>query len=419
MKFKFLCVLCLFVFIAGNNAIQAEKDSNKLVIKNGYIVPVNADPIEEGIILIENGIIKDLGKNIPIPEEAEVIDASKNWVLPGFIESHSSLGTTGQYGGGDTDETYNPDTAQMKIIDAINPFDKNFLYARTAGITTIMAAPGRKNVIGGQTAVLRLMGKTVNQMTLLSPAGLKISLGEGPKSTYGSKGRLPSTRMGSAYVIRKAMIEAKEYSQKWNEYKEKSKKNQDIPPPKRDLRLEVLSLALDGELTVFIESYRVDDIMTALRLIDEFKLKAVLVGCAEGYKVAEEIAIRKIPVVISPFGIGPRRMETKEIKISNAAVLSQKGVKIVLKSDESLGMGNIRELPLIAALAVKGGLDRKTALRAITLTAAEVLGVEDKIGSLEKGKEGNIVISDGDPFHYKTRIQRVLIQGKTVYQKSY
>ncbi|MBN2246327.1 MAG: amidohydrolase family protein, partial [Candidatus Aminicenantes bacterium] len=178
------------------------------------------------------------------------------------------------------------------------------------------------------------------------------------------------------------------------------------------------SQVLAGELTAFIESYRVDDIMTAIRLIDEFKLKAVLIGCAEGYKVAGEIAQRKIPVIISPFGIGPRRMETKEISISNAAVLAQKGVKIVLKSEGSLGMGNIRELPLIAALAVKGGLDRETALRAITLTAAEVLGVDDRIGSLEKGKEGNIVISDGDPLHYKTRIKRVLIQGKTVYQSS-
>jgi imidazolonepropionase-like amidohydrolase len=418
MKIKFLFLICLFILIVGNFGIHADDASKKLVIKNGYIVPISSAPIEEGIILIENGIITDIGKNIPIPEKAEVIDASNNWILPGFIESHTTLGTTDQYGAGNMDETYDPDTAQMKIIDAINPFDKNIRYARSAGITTVMAAPGRKNVIGGQTAVLRLSGKTVEQMVLLSPAGVKMSLGEGPKTTYGSKGRLPSTRMGSAYVIRKALIEAKEYSQKWDDYREKYKKDQDTAPPTRDLRLEILSQVLTGELTVFIESYRVDDIMTSIRLIDEFKLKAVLVGCAEGYKVAEEIGKRKIPVIISPFGIGPRRMETKEINISNAAVLAQKGVKIVLKSEESLGMGNIRELPLIAALAVKGGLDRETALRAITLTAAEFLGVDDRIGSLEKGKEGNIVISDGDPLNYKTQIKRVLIQGKTVYQGS-
>ena len=253
--------------------------------------------------MIENGIIKEIGKNIPIPQDAEVIDASGNWVMPGFIDSDTSLGTSDRYGAGDTDETSDPDTAQMKIIDAINPFDKSFLYTRSAGITAIMAAPGRKNVIGGQTAVLRLMGKTLDQMTILEPAGLKISLGEGPKTTYGAKGKLPSTRMGSAYVIRKAMIEAKEYSRKWNEYKEIPKKEEGSTPPTRDLRLEVLSKVLAQELPVFIECYRVDDIMTAMRLIDEFHLKAVLVGCTEGFKVAEEIAKRKIPVIISQFGI--------------------------------------------------------------------------------------------------------------------
>jgi len=389
-----------------------------VVIKNGYVLPISSTPVEDGIILIENGIIKEIGKNIPIPQDAEVIDASGDWVMPGFIDSHTSLGTLDRYGGGDFDETSDPDTAQMKIIDAINPFDKNFLYARSAGITAIMAAPGRKNVIGGQTAVLRLMGKTVDQITLLEPSGLKISLGEGPKTTYGAKGRLPSTRMGSAYLIRKAMFEAKEYSRKWNEFKEKLEKKEETTPPTRDLRLEVLSKVLAQQLPAFIECYRVDDIMTALRLIDEFQLKAVLVGCTEGFKVAEEIAERNIPVIISQYGIGPRRMETKETKISNAAILVQKGVKVVLKAEESLGIGNIRELPLIAALAVKGGLDRETALKAITLSAAEVLGVDDHIGSLEKGKEANIVITDGDPFFYNTRIKRVLIQGKSVYQIS-
>lgn len=416
MKFKGRFLLCLILITAVNLNIKAEQILKKVVIKNGYILPISSAPIEEGIILIENGIIKEIGKNIPIPQEAEVIDASGDWVMPGFIDSHTSLGTSERYGGGDTDETSDPDTAQMKIIDAINPFDKNFLYARSAGITAIMAAPGRKNVIGGQTAVLRLMGKTVDQMTILEPAGLKISLGEGPKTTYGAKGKFPSTRMGSAYVIRKAMIEAKEYSRKWNEYKEKLEKEEVAMPPTRDLRLEVLSKVLAQELPVFIECYRVDDIITAIRLIDEFHLKAVLVGCTEGFKVAEEIAKRKIQVIISQFGIGPRRMETKETKISNAAILVQKGVKVVLKTEESLGVGNIRELPLIAALAVKGGLDRETALRAITLSAAEVLGVDDHIGSLEKGKEGNIVISDGDPFLYTSRIKRVLIQGKTVFE---
>jgi imidazolonepropionase-like amidohydrolase len=178
-----------------------------------------------------------------------------------------------------------------------------------------------------------------------------------------------------------------------------------------------LAELLKGKLTAFIECYRADDIMTALRIIDEFELKAVLIGCTEGFKVVEEIAERKIPVICSPFGVGPRRMETKDIKIENSALLARAGVKVVIKSDESFGLGNLRELPLHAALGVKGGLDRKTALSAITLNAAEVLGVSDRIGSLEAGKDADLVIFNGDPLHYRTRVDFVIIDGQVVFKR--
>jgi imidazolonepropionase-like amidohydrolase len=287
-----------------------------------------------------------------------------------------------------------------------------------AGITTGMLTPGRQNVIGGQTAVVKFRGKTVSQMILVDPAGVKFSLGEGPKSSYGSKGRLPSTRMGSAYVIRNALLEAEDYLRELDNYKKKKEKDKDVKAPKKNLKLEPLAKVKKGELTAFFECYRADDILTALRILDEFDLKGVLVGCTEGYKVAEEIAKRKVPVIVSPFGVGPRRRETQEVTIRNAAILSSAGIKVVIKGEEAFGVGTIRELPLLAAFAVKGGLNRNLALRAITLSAAEVLGVSDRIGSIEPGKDADLVVFSGDPLQYQTIVERVFIDGKSVYEKT-
>jgi imidazolonepropionase-like amidohydrolase len=272
------------------------------------------------------------------------------------------------------------------------------------------------NVIGGQTAVVKPQGKTVTDMMIKSPAGVKISLGEGPRHTYGEKGRLPSTRMGSAYVLRKSLLDARHYLKERDAFRKKGGKDLD-KQPKMNLQLEPLAKLLSHELPAFIECYRADDIMTALRIIDEFQIKAVLVGCTDGHKIPDEIARRNIPVIVSPFGVGPRRMETKEVTFSNAAILHEAGVKIVIKADESLGIGSIRELPLLAALAVKGGLDRDAALRAVTLSAAEVLGVDNQTGSLDPGKDADLVLLDGDPLDYRTRVIDVYIGGRSVMDK--
>ncbi len=388
-----------------------------LVIKAGKIHTISHGIIENGLILIQDGKIKSIGTDIEVPSGAELIDAGDAWLMPGFIEAHTSMGSGSRYGGSNSDETSDPNTAQLSIIDAVNPFDKNFKYVREAGITTLMLSQGRMNVIGGQTAVVKPKGKTVTSMIVKSPAGVKISLGEGPKTTYGGKGRLPSTRMGSAYVLRNALLDAGYYLNKWEKYREEKNNKDEAKKPKLDLQMDPLAKLLKQELTAFIECYRADDIMTALRIIDEFSLKAVLVGCTEGYKIPHEIARRQIPVIVSPFGVGPRRMETKDLKHSNAAILHEAGVKVVIKADESLGIGSIRELPLLAALAVKGGLDRETALRAITLTAAEVLGTEGKTGSLDPGKDADMVLLDGDPLDYRTRVINVFIDGISFMKK--
>ncbi|MFH1944923.1 MAG: amidohydrolase family protein, partial [Acidobacteriota bacterium] len=385
---------------------KLDGDSRIIVIKAAHVLPMNGPEIQNGMVIVRDGKILAVGRDLNVPDGAEIIDGGGGWLLPGMIEAHTTFAMSGGYDRPDTDEATNPNTAHLNILDGFNPFSKSVKYTARAGVTASMITPGSRNVIGGQTAVIKHRGRTVEEMTIKSPAGVKFSLGEGPKETYGSKGQLPSTRMGSAYVVRKALLDAQHFlAQKiTSEAKAAAAKSSSAAfPAKRDLNLEILSAVLEGKMTVFIECYRADDIMTALRLVDEFGLKAVLVGATEGYKLDDEIAMREVPVIVSPIGVGPRRMETQEASYTNAASLDRAGVKVIVKADEALGVGQVRELPLLAAFAVKGGMERDKALRAITLTAAEVLGVAERIGSLEVGKDADLVLFDGDPLHYRTR----------------
>jgi imidazolonepropionase-like amidohydrolase len=406
--------------VMGNAAAAAM--AKTIVIRGGRVVPVSGPPIGDGAILVEGGRIKAVGKSneVAVPEGAEVFDAAGGWILPGLVESLASIGLGDPYGPSESDEVSSPVTAGLRILDGLNPFDKRFGRAARAGITALMIAPGRANVIGAKTVVVKPRGATAGEMVLLEPAGVKLTLGEGPKDTFGAKGRLPGTRMGSAYVVRKALLEASDYIRKRAAHAAavaaaKGKKGAEPPAPlPRNLDLEPLAELLEGKLTAFVECHRADDIQTALRLVDEFGFKAVLVGATEAYKSAGEIAKRGIPVVVGAMGVGSKRIETKDVELSNAARLVEAGVKTAVAAEDALGLGAQEELALAAAMAVKGGLDRDTALRAVTLTAAEILGVAARVGSLVPGKDADIVVFDGDPFYYRTRVVRVFIDGREV-----
>jgi imidazolonepropionase-like amidohydrolase len=420
---KHLSAGILFAALMAAAVPTAARAAEKpLVIRGGRIVPVAGPEIENGVVLIESGKIKAVGKagEIEVPAGAEIVDAAGGWVLPGLVESLASIGLGEPYGAPEGDESSDPVTAGLRILDALNPFDKRFEQAARAGITTLMIAPGRANVIGARTVVVKPRGATAEEMVLLEPAGIKLTLGEGPKEAFGAKGRLPGTRMGSAYVVRKALIDASEYARKRQAYEAavaeaKGKKGRAVPAaPPRNLDLEPLAELLEGKLTAFVECHRADDIQTALRLVDEFRFRAVLVGATEAFKSAGEIARRGIPVVVGSMGVGSKRVETKDVNLANAAKLVEAGVKTAIAAEDSLGLGSQEELALAAALAVKGGLDRAAALRAVTLTAAEILGVGARVGSLEPGKDADIVVFDGDPFHYRSRVVRVFIDGRAV-----
>lgn len=406
---------------SGNLSRDRSSQAGKpgvVVIKAGRILTMAGPPIEQGLIIVEGEKIKAVGKDLPIPEGAEIIDEPSAWVLPGLIDANSTLGLSDERGQSENEELSEPNVAQLEVLDGLNPFDRRIKQARSSGITAALVCPGRRSVIGGQAAVIRLKGQTVEEMKLLSPAGVKFSIGEGPKQAFGSKGRLPSTRMGNIYVIRQALLEAREYAGRWADYNKnlaaakRGKKNAaDIKPPSRDLRLEPLARVVTGELPALIECYRMDDISGAIRLVDEFKLKAVFIGCAEGYLLAEEISRRAIPVIVGPFGVGPKRTETEDVEISNAARLYKAGVKIALESEAEYGLAALEELPLIAALAERGGLPEEEALKAITINAAEIIGVSQRIGSLEAGKDADLVIFSGHPLDYRTVVKKVMIAG--------
>lgn len=381
-------------------------------VRGGRVVPVSGPAVDNGVVLIADGRITAVGTGVPVPADATVIDATGSWVLPGLIDAHTSIGLTEERRDGPPDELSDANTPQLLVLDGFNPFDRRVRRLVMAGITTALVTPGRANVIGGQPAVVRLAAASPDETSLLSPAGLKLSLGEGPKSAFGSKSRLPGTRMGAAFVVRKALLDAAEYARKWKEHASGEGKG---APPAKDLALEPLARLLDGRLTAYIETYRADDIVTALRLVDEFKLKAVLIGCTEGYRVAGEIARRKIPVIVGPMGVGPKRIETEEVGFENAAKLAQAGVVVAIDSEDEMGIGAPEELPLAAALAVRGGLAPDAALRGITLTAAQLLGVGDRVGSLEPGKDADITIFTGDPLRYTSRVRTVIAAGKVVY----
>lgn len=420
-----LCAAALVAALAaGSLSVPAAAGAadRPVVIRGGRVVPVAGPEIADGALLVEGGKIKAVGKagDVPVPDGAEVVDAAGGWILPGLIESLASMGLGRPYGPSESDEVSSPVTAGLRVLDGLDPFDKRFAQAARAGITALMIAPGRANVIGAKTVVVKPRGATAEEMVLLEPAGVKLTLGEGPKDAFGAKGLLPGTRMGSAYVVRKALLEASEYVRKRKDHEAaaaaaKGRKGAEPPAaPPRNLDLEPLAELLEGKLAAFVECHRADDIRTALRLVDEFRFKAVLVGATEAYKTAGEIAKRGIPVIVGTMGVGSKRIETKDVSISNAARLVEAGIRTAIAAEDALGLGAQEELALAAALAVKGGLDRALALRAVTLTAAEILGIAARVGSLEPGKDADVVIFDGDPFHYRTRVVRVFIDGREV-----
>jgi imidazolonepropionase-like amidohydrolase len=387
---------------------------SSVAIVGGRVVPVTSDPIDGGTVLIEDGKIAAVGTDVAVPDGIEVIDAAGSWVLPGFIEVHGHVGASEEgegWAGQDSNEATEPVMAHVRAIDAINPADLGFRDAIAAGVLAANVNPGSANPIGGQTAAVKCWGRTVEDMLLRAPSGMKSALGENPKRIHGEQRRMPSTRLGVAAVIRAALVDAGNYLAKLDA--EQRKPEAERRPVDRDLKLEALGKVLRREIPWRQHCHRADDIATAIRIADEFGYQLVIDHGTEGYLLADIIAARGIPVIIGPLLTSRSKVEVRNRSLANPGKLARAGVTIAITTDHPVVPINF--LAHQAALAVKDGLGHDDALRALTINPARIAGVDDRIGSIEPGKDADLAIWSGDPLDVLSRVQRALIDGREIY----
>jgi imidazolonepropionase-like amidohydrolase len=401
----------------GTARVDETLDDGVTAVVGARVLTGTGTEIENGIILIEGGKIQAVGKagEVPVPDGARMVDAAGRVVTPGLIDSHSHLGLGPSGGVTEDNEMSDPVTPELRIIDSIHPEglgpdEHQFRRALAEGVTTVVVRPGSGNVIGGQSAVLKLRGGTVDDMVILFPADMKMALGR--KGYYASKGVMPTTKMGAAYLVRKALVEASEYGEAVERYENAKAKDPKAAPPSRDLGKEALLKVVRREVPVHIHVQSSDDIMTAVRLAEEFGFLRLSLGHAtEAYKVAGELAQRGVIVVVGP---QMTVYDDDERLVNLAGYLSDKGVHVDIMTDADVVQQSF--LRYQAAVAVKYGLDRGQALRAITINPAATMGLESRIGSLEPGKDADLVVFDGDPFDVATKTLAVFIDGRVVYE---
>jgi imidazolonepropionase-like amidohydrolase len=389
------------------------------VIVNGKLVTITGGIIESGALVIERDRIAALGKGIPIPDGAEVIDAAGKWVLPGLIDAHSHVAIYGEpavWANMDLNEMTGPNNAQLRALDALNPDDPALNDLVSAGITTVYTGPGSANIIGGTGIAIKTTGRTPEEMIIPGTEAMKIALGENPKRVYGEqRKKYPATRMGNAALLRESLVAAQNYLHKFSQAQQEAlAENKEPKYPDRDLKLEALGKLLRREMKARIHCHRKDDILTAIRIAEEFKLDFIIEHCTEGYKIADILAAKGVRATVGPLLMTRDKMELNEVSLKNPGILAGAGVKIALQVD---GNSDTRWLPLHAGIAVREGMDEAEALRAITINAAEILGISHRIGSLEEGKDADIAIFSGNPFSTFTVCEQTYINGKLVYAR--
>jgi imidazolonepropionase-like amidohydrolase len=380
---------------------------------------VASEPIEGGTVLLDAGKIVAVEEpGFAVPAGAEVVDAAGKWVLPGFIDAHAHVGLVEEaegWAGRDGNESTRPVTASVRALDAINPYDQGFRDAIGGGVLAVNVNPGSGNPIGGQTVALKCWGRVVDQMVLREPSGVKSALGENPKRTFGDRHETPSTRLGTAAVIREAFTAAGNYLAKLAAAEDQPPA--DRKPVDRDLGLEALGRVLRREIPWRQHCHRADDIATAIRLSREFGYELVIDHGTEAHLLADLIAAQSIPVIIGPLFTSRSKVELRNRSLANPGRLAAAGVTIAITTDHPVVPINF--LIHQASLAVKEGLDARTALRAVTINPARILGVADRIGSLEPGKDADLVIWSGDPLDVTSRAERAYQDGREIYAYDY
>lgn len=384
-----------------------------IALTHAKLITVTQGIIEDGTLLIEYGKIKALGLDLEIPNECEVVDCSGKWVTPGLIDAHTHISTFNEphwspYQG-DGNEITSPNTSWIRGLDAMNPFDMAIGAAREAGFTTCYTGPGSANVIGGTGLSFKCKnGKTVFDLVIPGTEMMKMALGENPKRCYGSQKQMPMTRMGTGAVLREALYNAKAYSDSLLEAeKDPSKK------VKPDFRLNSLVPVVRGEMKCRIHCHQADDIVTAIRIAEEFNLDYSIEHCTEGYKILDFLKEKNITAVVGPLLMGPSKFEIWGCRQDTPAKMESAGVNFCLTADDSSGT---KWLPVHVGIAMKNGLSFEAAMESVTIRPAKLLGLADRIGSLEEGKDADIAIFSGMPFSNLSLCEATIIDGCFEYK---
>lgn len=384
-----------------------------LFIKNAKIFTMAGEVIENGSILVEDGKIKEIGTDLVAPLDAQVIDGEGKNVFPGFIDAHCHIGMWEEgigFEGADGNEMTDPITPHLRAIDALNPRDEAFENAIKGGVTTAATGPGSANVIGGTFSVIKLHGNRIDDMIVKETLAMKCAFGENPKRVYNDKKMMPSTRMGTAAKLRETLAKTVEYRDK------KVAADGDASKmPSYDMKLEAMLPVINKEIPLKAHAHRADDIFTSIRIAKEFDVLLTLEHCTEGHLIADQLAKEGYPAIIGPSFGNKSKFELNQKTFDTPGVLHKAGVKIAIMTDSPVIP--LEYLPMAAALAHKAGLDKMEALKCISINAAEILGVDDRIGSIEVGKDADIVIWDGHPFDLQAKVAYTLVNGVVVYQK--
>ena len=388
-----------------------------LIIKNGTIHTMTGKTYRKGDVLIDGQRIKSVGENIPAGlwsgHDVNIIDAGGLHVYPGFIDAHSHIGITEEKkgkAGDDCNEVTNPITPCLRAIDAINPMDSAFHNAIAAGITAAMVGPGSANPIGGQFALIKTDGRRIDNMIVKAPAAMKIAFGENPKTNYGSIGTIPSTRMAIASLIREELFNARQY------YRDKMACQRDGSDFEESFSMECYVPLFEKRIPLKAHVHRVDDIFTAIRIAKEFDLLLTLDHCTEGHLIADDIFESGYPAIVGPSLASRTKIEVKSSDFMTAGVLNKSGVLVALTTDHPVS--RIQYLPICAGLAAKEGMGKEEALMAITINAARICGAADRIGTIEAGKDADIVVYDGSPLEIFSKAVYTLINGQVVYKSN-
>ena len=381
------------------------------LIKNAHIFTMDGNEYKNGCVLFDDKILY-AGENKDFPEADEVIDASGMVITPGLIDAHCHLGMFEDslgFEGDDGNEDSDPVTPHLRAIDAINPFDRGFDEARSAGITTVVTGPGSANPVGGQFAALKTVGICVDDMIIKAPAAMKFALGENPKTVYNEKNQAPVTRMGTMAIIRELLMKAKNYKEQLELYYEDKEEND---KPEYDIKLEAMLPVLSREIPVKIHAHRADDICSAIRLKKEFDIDVTIEHCSDGDRIADILEREKLPVMLGPTLSDRSKPELSNLTFDTYKNLSDKGIDTAIITDHpEITIGN---LPLCAVMAVKHGMDKMKALSGITITAAKNCRIDNRVGSLEKGKDADICIWTKSPVEFDAECLSVFIDGKKV-----